>query len=160
LLLESAQLDALEHNTYIEYGFAKGPLVKVIDPESERSLVRTTFKACFSNADKDQRQDKGQKRKRDDNENVDGGFILEAVPKKKHVEPKKKCVEPRPKKNHIEPKKEHVETPVSTTMANHTSDPASPPSGGCVWSEVDWSCAYDSTVMSMFYTYMSFGIQA
>ena len=41
----------------------------------------------------------------------------------------------------------------------HT-DSASPPSAGCVWSEVDWSCAYDSAVMSIFYTYMSFGIQA
>jgi PIF1-like helicase len=129
LLLESACLDALEHNTYIEHGFADGPLVKVIDPESERSLARTTFKARFDNTEDKQRQNKSKKRKsEDDGHDADGGF---RIPKRKHVE-------------------------ISTNDADTTS----PPSAGCVWSEVDWSCAYDSTVMSMFYTYMTFSAQA
>src|SRR6266481_7027172 len=31
-----------------------------------------------------------------------------------------------------------------------------PLSGGCTWSESDWSCAYDSVLMSVFYAYLSF----
>jgi len=49
---------------------------------------------------------------------------------------------------------EKVSTHKCPCISNTTRN-LGPASGGCTWSETDWSCAYDSVLMTIFYAYLS-----
>ena len=123
---EAERHRVLEHNTYIRYGFADGPLEHVPDPESEQNLKKAAPTATFNHPT-------GHKRKRasvDDAAEVNGdNHILVLSPKAK-----------RPRTSRTP----HLTGTVILTPA------------GCTWSARDWSCAYDVAVMTMLSTYRSF----
>lgn len=47
LVIDAQRLQVIEHNTYVNYGFSKGSLKPVPDPETERNQRGVTFVACF-----------------------------------------------------------------------------------------------------------------
>ena len=143
LLLEDRRLCALEHNTLVQYGFLTAELTEVPDPESERREGPAKFVAQFDLPD----ANAPNKRKCHDD---DSG---EAEVKKK-VKANKKMSTANVS-NHLKAKK-NKESDVPNLDSHQQQLAPRPPSGGCSWSAIDWSCAYDSVPMSVFYAYMSF----
>jgi hypothetical protein len=43
---------------------------------------------------------------------------------------------------------------------SNTTENLGPGSGGCTWTETDWSCAYDTVLMTVFYAYLSLSIDS
>jgi hypothetical protein len=121
LMADAAQLDALEHNTYVHYGFSQEPLRTVPDPESERRQGKTMFIASFETPE--------HKRKR---VNDESGQSVTTTPI---------------------PKRPRISKPTQRSAREIT-----PVYAGCTWDNVDWSCAYDSVVMTVFYSYLFFSV--
>jgi hypothetical protein len=122
LLLETKRLAAIEHNTYIRYGFSQGILQTVPDPEGETEDRKTIPVASFD------------------------------------IPP------PRPKRNRDCDNQGKVEdnkpSPKRQRISNAIANRKQALSGGCTWSEADWSCAYDSVLMIVFYAYLAFNTTA
>ena len=112
LCVEANRLDALEHNTYIRYGFREGTPRSVQDPESEMHIKNTSFVTSFE--------------------------VPVSTRKRKFTGAEESV---NVTKNRKRPR---------------TTQSLKSPSGGCTWSETDWSCAYDSVLMTVFYAYLSF----
>ena len=115
LCLEADRLRALEHNTYIRYGFSESMPCLVSDPESKRHIKNPNFVTCFD--------------------------VPESTQKRKRSAAQES----------VNVTKTHKRPCISNSTQN-----LDPPSGGCTWSETDWSCAYDSVLMTVFYAYLLF----
>jgi hypothetical protein len=129
LLMEQKRFDGLEHNTYVRYGFLQGHAVNVIDLESERQHTNTKFVANF----KLPVSNNGKKRKHP------------SSPEHMHDSKKMRLENAFPPPRHTHFKHAHKNIPESHL----------PPSSGCIWSAENWSCAYDSTLMTVLYAYMT-----
>lgn len=141
LLQESKRLQILEHNTYVRYGFRDEKFQPIFDPESERNITHTNLIAHF-----DTSQAKQQKKEKS-NTTISKPSTITNSPnlKRKHA-------------NSVDtstttPKKKHQQKSASTLFSDQTLTPIS---GGCTWNNENWSCAYDSVIMSLFYAFLSF----
>jgi len=134
LRFEANRLQALEHNTYIHYGFHEGTLCLVPDPESEKQMKKTSFVTSFDTPDAT------RKRKRTTAQE------LVKVTKRARISNAAQILDCRSEKK-------NERTQISNCNLIQSLVPLS---GGCTWSESDWSCAYDSVLMSVFYAYLSF----
>ena len=141
LVQEGKCLQAIEHNTYICYGFKHTDYKSIPDPESEQNANTMTFVAQFETTDI---QHKGHEPQQDDT-NACG------IAPNRH----------KRKANIRNPTVQNDQNPKRSRSYTHTQSPTKeiqPISSGCIWSNIDWSCAYDSMLMSLFYTYLSFNI--
>ena len=139
LLIEVHRFEALEHNTYIRYGINIGNMVPVPDAEAERSVRTFTPKPKFDLTDEPSGVSAGTKRKatQDDKDPVSDTF-----PDATTHQPKKRMKVHNVGKNFVS--KYRLLSPIPLQ---------SPPGVGCEWSSTDWSCAYDSVFMVLFYAY-------
>ena len=65
LLQECKRLNALKHNTYIQYHFRSGQLEQIPDPESERHLTRSSLVLNFDNSLNTSSSHQSKKKNRD-----------------------------------------------------------------------------------------------
>ena len=157
LLQECKRLNALEHNTYIHYGFQDGALHQVPDPESERHITRTSLIANFNESLKPSSSNRVEK------------DALPSQPKRKRQNNTE--FSPHPKQNSSDQSSVHNDiismsheltpSPPSNRRRLHNSTAISTAnhellfSAGCTWCSDNWSCAYDSIIMAFFYGYVS-----
>ena len=141
LLQESKRLAGLEHNTYVQYGFRNDDYKKIIDPESEQNIPHIIPVANFDTTDTSSVSSKPSK----------------SSTKKKALQ--HSLPSQSPPKHHIS-FDSHSELegkkPLKRPRLESQISPNEAFTGGCVWSSLDWSCAYDCVVMSTFYAYLSF----
>ena len=144
LLQESNRLNVIEHNTYIQYGFRHGPFQTPKDPESEQNITHTTLVANFfenpstpksSITKKNTSSSSNDSKRKRENSPTPAASILDDSSNKKQ---KKKDIS------------------VTSSFTSSTNNFNQPLSAGCTWSAIDWSCAYDCALMSIFYAYLSF----
>jgi hypothetical protein len=133
LMQEMKRLDELEHNTHVMLGVREGPLITVTDPESERVFLPKKLKPHFADHDSPTRHGKRASTKEDG----EGGPPCKMA--KMKLQGKLGGVHDPPIQHH-----NHAGVP---------SCPSLPPTAGCRWDATDWSCAYDSVFMVLFYAF-------
>ena len=130
LFQEVQRFDAIEHNTYVHYGILNADLVQVPNPESERS-VSTRHKLSFQESPSNSKR----KLKALDDNDTDNGKIVRQ-PKKARTAQKLMSQET---------------TPINVQHSAIRSQRIA----GCSWDSHNWSCAYDTVFMLLFFIYKS-----
>ena len=162
LHVELQRLKIMEHNTLIKYGFEKGIEQKILDPEAESHLQTTEhniirpkfeFEEAKSRLTKDKKRkatkDAGPQKKKRRCEDGDSKMSL------KSLSPPPNSTKRAPASVDILPikvKKQKTSKNISdqNTLFKHDPLPA-----GCIWSQANWSCAYDAFFMIFFYIHHS-----
>jgi len=128
LLNEVRRLEAIEHNTLVRHGFSLDSSIPVPDPECERRLVAPQLSIRFPGSS--ECGSSLTKRKRQ----------MEDVPEQTRVR------RATPFSQELPCAGEQTDVRLTTPCIG---------SAGCRWSSVDWSCAYDSVFMILFYVFRS-----
>ena len=121
-------MEAIEHNTLVRHGFSLGSSIPVPDPECERRLVVPQLSILFPGS-----SESGSsltKRK----------WQMEDEPKQSRIRRTTPCIQEFPCAD-------------EQTGVRHATPCVG--SAGCRWSPVNWSCAYDSVFMILFYVFHS-----
>jgi hypothetical protein len=136
LFAESKCFEALEHNSLVNHGFLKGELMNVPDAEGELRLTRCSISVRYSDPSS---KDKPTLHKKCAIHSLDPSSLPDPL----------SCNQ-RPKK-HPHLTIETSEFPV--TQASTTIPDLMKSAFSCRWSTNDWSCAYDSVFMALFYVF-------
>jgi hypothetical protein len=159
LLHETKRLDALEHNTYLRFGFQHGHYQQIPNPESEQNISHTSYVVNFEKnsqvslhtpsttttqftqtSEKQSPSFPKSKRKQPEHDQTTSST-------KSHLSPKiHQSIIDQPN-NNTDRKRPRITKPV---VENRKL------SAGCTWSQTNWSCAYDVILMSVFYAYLAF----
>ena len=128
LFQEVQRFDAIEHNTYVRYGILNANPLEVPNPESERSLSNR-HKLSFQELPANNKR----KLKTRDDSNIENDMTKARQTKK-----------PRTAQTHTS----QMPTPLNV-------QPSQPIVAGCSWDAHNWSCAYNSVFMLLFFIYKS-----
>ena len=151
----------MEHNTLIKYGFEKGIEQTVFDPETESHLAgqHNKIHPKFDFDEPKLKSTANKKRKA----TSDGGLCKKKI---KHMYGKSaSTAKDMPlilKSNQftpLPPNNSSTKTSKPKSSGNSTKQTISsihdPLPAGCIWSQADWSCAYDVFYMIFFYMHYS-----
>jgi hypothetical protein len=136
LFAESKRFEALEHNSLVNHGFLKGELMNVPDAEGELRLTRCSISVRYSDPSS---KDKPTLHKKRAIRSSDPSSLPDPLP----------CNQ-RPKKR---PRLTIETSEFPVTQALTTIPDLVKSAFGCRWSTNDWSCAYDSVFMALFYVF-------
>ena len=142
LLQESKRLAILEHNTYVQYGFRNDNYKKMVDPESEQNVPHIIPVANFDTTNSTSNTSSNSSKSPTKNAPPTKALPFHSPPK--HFIDSNSNSSSDNKKSFKRPR---LETQVLPNEAL---------TSGCEWSSIDWSCAYDCVLMSIFYAYLSF----
>jgi hypothetical protein len=143
LSFETSCLEAMAQNTLVKYGYIQGELLPVPDAESEKSLSQLTYHVRFNEEDKRKANvmEDASENQREQMENKSKGRQLSR------------------KKSKTEPTTMHLAPAAPPAPAPAAAAPPAPPPApplspfapaGCTWNAEDWSCPYDSLIMSFY----------
>jgi hypothetical protein len=131
LAFECRRFEALEHNTLVRVGVKKGIAVEIPDAEGERTLAKMPVTIEFD-TNEDRKHQSKRSRTAEDQERNDTAEGSVPPLKRKRV----RTIQP----GDVFHLPMEIVRPLSATS-------------GCMWSVQNWSCAYDSVFMVLFYAY-------
>ena len=125
LITESQQLDVIEHNTLILHSFKPGFLKSIPDIESEYTVKTKTFSAKFHTS-----------------------LNLNKIICKDTNKSKKQKLNDDPTFDTCFSNNKQQHTFANDLNINNNT------TGGCTWCAEDWSCAYGTTIMILYYIFL------